>query len=181
MKLEIKVEWLQSHRYLLLFEGMIFTLLGFIAVAMPGISTLSTELFIGWLLVFAGIVQLYRTLKARYPGFWGSLIISILYILFGILLILFPIVGIFSLTVLLTIFFFAEGIAKIILSFQLRPFRRWGWFLLNGVLALIISYIIWAGWPGTAYWVLGLLVGINMIFFGISLMFLAWGIPRIEP
>lgn len=176
------MEWLQNHRYLLLFEGIVFILLGFIAIALPGISTLSTELFIGWLLIFAGAVQLYRTIKARHaPGFIGSLLISLLYIIFGILLILFPIAGILSLTVLLTIFFIAEGIAKIILGFQLRPFRRWGWFLLNGVLALIIAYIIWAGWPGTAFWVLGLLVGINMIFFGISLMFLAWGIPRIEP
>lgn len=176
------MEWLQNNRYLLLFEGVVFTLLGFIAIALPGISTLSTELFIGWLLIFAGAVQLYRTIKSRHaPGFLGSLLISLLYIVFGILLLVFPIAGILSLTVLLTIFFIAEGIAKIILGIQLRPFRRWGWFLLNGILALIIAYIIWSGWPGTAFWVLGLLVGINMIFFGISLMFLAWGIPRIEP
>lgn len=175
------MEWLQSHRYLLLFEGFIFTLLGFIAIAWPGISTLSSELFIGWLLIFGGVVQLFRTIKTRKaPGFIGSLLTGILYFIFGVLLILFPMAGVLSLTVLLTIFFIAEGIAKIILSLQLRPFRRWGWFLLNGILALIIAYIIWAGWPGTAAWVLGLLVGINMIFFGISLMFLALGIPRIE-
>lgn len=175
------MEWLQNHRYLLLFEGIIFTLLGILAVALPGISTLSSELFIGWLLIFAGIVQLFRTIKARHaPGFIGSLLTGILYFIFGLLLILFPIAGIFSLTVLLTIFFIAEGIAKIILGLQLRPFRRWGWFLLNGLLALVIAYIIWSGWPGTAFWVLGLLVGINMIFFGISLMFLAWGMPPIE-
>jgi uncharacterized membrane protein HdeD (DUF308 family) len=175
------VEWLKNQRYLLLFEGIIFTLLGFIAVALPGISTLSAELFIGWLLIFAGIVQLFRTFKARHaPGFLGSLLSGILYLVFGCLLVLFPIAGILSLTLLLTVFFIAEGIAKIILAFQLRPFRRWGWFLLNGVLALVIAYIIWAGWPGTAFWILGILVGINMIFFGISLMFLAWGIPSNE-
>lgn len=175
------MEWLQSHRYMILFEGIIFTLLGIFAVALPGISTLSSELFIGWLLIFAGIVQLFRTFKARHaPGFIGSLLTGILYFIFGLLLILFPIAGIFSLTALLTIFFIAEGIAKIILGLQLRPFRRWGWFILNGLLALVIAYIIWSGWPGTAFWVLGLLVGINMIFFGISLMFLAWGVPHIE-
>jgi uncharacterized membrane protein HdeD (DUF308 family) len=177
-----RVEWLQNHRYLLLFEGIIFTLFGCLAVALPGISTLSTELFIGWLLIFAGAVQFYRTIKTRQaPGFLGSLLTSLLYLILGILLIIFPIAGIFSLTVLLTIFFIAEGLAKIILGLQFRPFRRWGWFLLNGVLALIIAYIIWVGWPGTAFWVLGLLVGINMIFFGISLIFLAWGIPHITP
>lgn len=175
------VDWLQNHRGLLIFEGFVFTTLGLLAVILPGISTLSTELFIGWLLIFGGGVLLYRTFKTRHaPGFIGSLLTGILYVVFGILLILFPIAGILSLTVLLTIFFIAEGIAKIILSFQLRPFRRWGWLLLNGILALILAYFIWAGWPGTAFWVLGLLVGINMIFFGISLIFLGWGIPKIE-
>jgi len=175
------VEWLQNHRYLLFFEGLIFTLLGFIAVALPGISTLSSELFIGWLLIIAGVAQLFRIFKSRHvPGFWGSLLTGILYLIFGILLLIFPVAGVFSLTALLIVFFIAEGIAKIILSFQLRPLRNWGWLLLNGVLALVIAYIIWSGWPGSAFWVLGILVGINMIFFGISLMFLSWGIPHIE-
>lgn len=176
------MEWIQNNRTLLIAEGVIFTLLGILAVALPGISTLSTELFIGWLLVFGGVFQLYRTIKAggHASGFIGSLLTSFLYLIFGILLILFPVAGMFSLTVLLTLFFIAEGIAKIVLGIQLRPLNRWGWFILNGVLALIMAFIIWAGWPGTAYWVLGLLVGINMIFFGISLIFLATGTPRID-
>lgn len=176
------MEWLQNHRYLVLFEGILFTLLGLIAVALPGVSTLSAELFIGWLLVFGGIIQLYRTFKGRHaPGFIGSLLISIAYLIFGILLVAFPIAGVLSLTALLTFFFIAEGIAKIILGIQFRSFHQWGWFLLNGILALVIAYIIWSGWPGTAFWVLGLLVGINMIFFGISLMFLGWTIPPAAP
>jgi uncharacterized membrane protein HdeD (DUF308 family) len=176
------VETLQGNRYLILFEGIIFTLLGIIAVVLPGIATLSTELFIGWLLVFGGIVQLFRTFKSKNaPGFFGSLLTGILYLVFGLLLVFFPIQGVISLTLLLTFFFIAEGIAKIILGFQLKPFSRWGWFILNGILALIIAYIIWAGWPSSAFWVIGLLVGINMIFFGLSLIFLSWGIPRIEP
>lgn len=176
------MEWLQNHRNLLLVEGILFAILGFLAVALPGISTLSTELFIGWLLVFGGVFQLYRAFKGRHegPGFIGSLLTGLLYVIFGILLVLFPIAGIFSLTILLILFFIAEGIAKIILGVQLRPFRRWGWFILNGILALIMAFIIWSGWPGTAFWVLGLLVGINMIFFGISLIFLALGIPRVN-
>jgi uncharacterized membrane protein HdeD (DUF308 family) len=173
------VEGLQNNRHLLLFEGIIFTLLGFLAVALPGISTLSAELFLGWLLILGGVIQLYRTFKTHEGrGFVGSLLTGLIYLFFGILLVVYPIAGIFSLTILLTFFFIAEGIAKIILSFQLRHFHRWGWFLLNGVIALILAYLIWSGWPGTAFWVLGLLVGINMIFFGISLIALALSIPR---
>lgn len=176
------MEGLQNNRYLMLFEGVIFTLLGILAVVVPGIATLSTELFIGWLLVFGGCVQLFRAIKGyQAPGFVGSLLSGILYLVFGLLLVFYPIQGIITLTLLLTFFFIAEGIAKIILGFQLKPFSRWGWFILNGLLALVIAYIIWAGWPGTAFWVIGLLVGINMIFFGLSLIFLAWEIPKIEP
>lgn len=169
------MSWIQNHRYWLLFEGIAFALLGIFAIALPVVSTLGSELFIGWLFLFGGIVQLVRTFKVRHArGFLGTLLSGILYLVFGVLLLLFPIAGILSLTFLLTIFFIAEGVAKIILGFQLRPLRRWGWFVLNGILALIIAYIIWSGWPGTAYWVLGLLVGINMLFFGLSLIFLAW-------
>lgn len=174
------MEWLQNNRNLMLIEGIIFVILGFLAVALPGISTLSAELFIGWLLIFGGIVQLYRTFKGHHerPEFIGSLLTGFLYLIFGILLILFPLAGIFSLTILLMIFFLAEGIAKIFFGFKLRPASPWGWLIVNGILAIIMAGIIWAGWPGTAYWVLGLLVGINMIFFGITLIFLSLGMPR---
>jgi uncharacterized membrane protein HdeD (DUF308 family) len=171
-----------NQKNILLFEGILFTILGFLAVALPGISTLSTELFIGWLLIFGGVVQLYRTFKNRHAsGFIGSLLTGFLYSLFGILLVIFPIAGILSLTILLTFFFITEGIAKIFLGFQLRHFQYWGWFIVNGILALVMAFIIWNGWPGSAFWVLGLLVGINMIFFGISLIFLSREVnPKID-
>ncbi len=174
------MDWVKNNRNLMILEGVLFTILGFIAVAMPGISTLSFELFSGWLLIFGGIFQIYRSFKGwnHSPAVMGSLLTGILYFIFGVLLILFPVAGVISLTALLIIFFIAEGIAKFILGFQLRPTPQWSLFLLNGALALIMAYIIWRGFPGTAYWVLGLLIGINMIFFGISLIFLGLSIPK---
>lgn len=173
--------WLENRRNLLLIEGILLALLGIFAVALPGIATLSAELFIGWLLIFSGAIQLYHGFQDRKArGFISAVIIGLLAVVFGILLILFPMAGILSLTILLTIFFVAEGIAKIIFSLQLRPARQWGWMLFNGIVALILAFIIWSGWPGTAFWVLGLLVGINLIFFGLSLIFLASGMPKIK-
>ena len=176
------MEWMQQHRGLLIVEGILFILLGILAVVLPGISTLSVDIFLGWLLIFGGAIQLYRTMKGGYhaPGFAWSILSGLLYLIFGILLIAFPIAGIFSLTILLTFFFLAEGLTKIILGFQWRPLRRWGWLIVNGIISLIMAWIIWDGWPGTAFWVLGLLVGINMIFFGMSLLFLAFGTPRLD-
>jgi uncharacterized membrane protein HdeD (DUF308 family) len=73
-----------------------------------------------------------------------------------------------------------EGTAKIVMGFQLRTANNGGWLILSGILSLMMATIIWSGWPSTAFWVLGLLVGINLLFFGLSLTFLALGTPNIE-
>jgi uncharacterized membrane protein HdeD (DUF308 family) len=75
-----------------------------------------------------------------------------------------------TLTMLLTVFFAMEGIAKISLAFMMRPLARWSWVLFSGATSLLLAIIILMGWPGTALWVLGLLVGINMIFLGWTLL-----------
>ncbi|MDP1880177.1 MAG: DUF308 domain-containing protein, partial [Parachlamydiaceae bacterium] len=81
------MEWFKNNRHVVLLEGILLTILGILAIAMPGISTLSTELFIGWLLFFSGAIQLYRTFKSRHqPGFIGSVLLSVMYIAFGLLL-----------------------------------------------------------------------------------------------
>lgn len=130
---------------------------------------------------FSGAVQFYRTLKnKKLPGFWGSLLTSLLYLIFGLLLALFPVAGALSLTLFMAIFFIGEGIAKIILGFQLKSFKNWGYFIFNGFLSLALAYLIWSNWPSTGLWVLGLFAGINMIFFGISLIFFALSFPKAD-
>lgn len=168
------MDWIQNNRYLLLLEGILLTLLGMTAIALPAFFTLQTELVVGWLFVIGGAVQLYRTYQARGSStVLSSFLISLLYLGAGLYLLVYPYAGILSLTFLLTVFFIAEGIGKIILGFQFRPVKQWGWLVLNGIIALILAYLIWSGWPGTAFWVIGLLVGINLIFFGMSIIFLS--------
>ena len=174
-------QYVKNNKGLLIFEGILCTLLGMLAVALPGVSTLSTELFLGWLIFFSGIIQGYRAFQGRAsPGFLGSLLTSVLYIIFGILLVINPVAGAVSLTILLAVFFLLEGLSKIYFGFQLRPLQQWGWFVVNGILAIIMSYLFYAGWPSSAFWVIGLLVGINLIFFGIALLALAWSSPAVS-
>jgi uncharacterized membrane protein HdeD (DUF308 family) len=159
----------EKHRTLFLVEGIIFIILGLIAIALPQLTTLAVELFIGWLFLIGGIIQIIRTITSKnIPGFWPSLIGSLFSIVIGILLLAFPLPGILSLTLLLTIYFFADGIAKIILSFEYRPIPNWGWLTVSGIISLILALIIWSGWPSTAAFIIGLLVGINMLFFGFT-------------
>lgn len=163
------------NRRILIFEGIIFLILGILALILPGLFTLGIELMIGWLLIIGGFVQGYRSLKSRHaPGFWPSILSAILYILVGGLLVLYPLSGMITLTILLAAFFVIEGIAKIFLGFQLRNFPSWGWIVFSGFASLAMAVIIWAGWPLTAIWVIGLLVGINLLFAGLAQLFLAW-------
>lgn len=172
---------LKSNRNIVIFEGVLFVILGILAILAPIASTIATELVVGWLLIFGGSIQAYRSIQARHAkGFYVSLASSILYVALGILLLLYPVAGIISLTFLVILFFLFEGIAKIVLAFQIRPMTNWGWLVVSGILSIVIATVIWMGWPGTAFWAIGLLVGINMLFLGATLIALGMTIPKID-
>ncbi len=170
------MEVIKKYRGLFLFEGIIFIILGALAVAMPRLSTLSMELLLGWLFVIGGVIQGVRTFQLRKAGeiVW-SIISALLYLAAGIILLAYPLTGILTLTLILGVLFLVEGISKILLSFEMRTFGNWGWLMLSGILSIVIAAIIWSGWPGTATWLIGLLVGINLLFLGFTLVFLALG------
>lgn len=159
------------NRGALIFEGILFIVLGIIAIAVPWVFTFGFELVIAALFVIGGIASLIRTFKAKdIAGVFVSLLAAVLYLLIGLLMFAYPTYAVLSLTVLLAIFFVAHGIAQIIMSFDFKPAKGWGWFLFSGLLSVILGILIWFGLPGTAWWVLGLLIGINLLFFGISLL-----------
>ncbi|MBA3723008.1 MAG: HdeD family acid-resistance protein [Parachlamydiaceae bacterium] len=172
---------IQKNRGIIIFEGILFTILGILAISLPIASTFATEQLIGWLLIIGGLVQGYRTFKSHpTTGFYISLFGAILNLVLGILLIIYPVAGAISLTLLLIFFFLLQGISKIVLAFKMRPLANWGWFVLSGVLSIFMAIILALGWPGTALWAVGLLLGINMVFFGAALLFLGIALPKID-
>ncbi len=173
---------IQKTRGLFLFEGVLLFLLGLFAIAMPTLSSLSVELLVGALFVAGGIVQGIKTfeLKRALEIIW-SIVLSLLYLAAGGILLTHPWSGMLTLTLFLAIFFLIEGIAKIYFSFRLKNYENWGWLLVSGILSVIISAIIWSGFPGTASWVIGLLVGINLLFLGLSMIFLSRNIDETKP
>lgn len=165
------MNFFEKYRAFFWVEGIALIFLGLVAIALPQITTLAIELFLGWLFLVGGIVQTARTFLSKdIPSFWPSLVSSVFSIVIGVLLLVFPISGILTLTILLTVFFLVEGVSKIVIAFQHREVSRWGWLAVSGVISLILASIIWSGWPGTATWVIGLMVGINMVFLGITLI-----------
>jgi uncharacterized membrane protein HdeD (DUF308 family) len=164
-------EFLKVHWKFFLAEGAFFIILGIAAIIVPQIFTIAIALFIGWLLLLGGIVQIARAIRfIAMPGFNLWIFIGILQVIIGYYLIAQPAKGALTLTMLMTLFFAMEGIAKISLAFMMRPLAHWVWVFFSGFTALMLSVVVWAGWPGTAAWVLGMLLGINMIFLGGSLV-----------
>jgi uncharacterized membrane protein HdeD (DUF308 family) len=167
---------IHEHWALFLIEGIILVILGIAAIALPPIATLAFTIIIGWVFLISGVVGLFTTFWARHvPGFWWSLISAIIGIAAGVVLLLWPITGTLSLTLVLTAFFVVEGIVSIMYAIEHRNqlTGRWGWMLVSGIIDLILAGIIFAGLPGTAVWALGLLVGINMLFGGAALIAMA--------
>jgi uncharacterized membrane protein HdeD (DUF308 family) len=102
------------------------------------------------------------------------LLAAVLSIVLGLILIFRPLAGVLTLTMVLVAFFIVEGIASIVGAIEhRRHLRSWGWVLFSGVVDLLLAYLIWQGWPSSAGWAIGLLVGVNMLFLGLSLIMTA--------
>ena len=166
----------RAHWKLFLVEGIILVILGFLAIVVPPLATLGITILIGWLFLISGIAGLITTFGARHaPGFWWSLLSAVLGIAAGVVLLGWPISGAVSLTLLLIVFFTIEGVLSIMYALEHKRelTGQWGWMLVSGIIDLVLAAIIFAGLSGTAAWALGLLVGINMLFGGASMIAMA--------
>jgi uncharacterized membrane protein HdeD (DUF308 family) len=165
-----------EHWKLFLVEGILLVVLGLLAVVVPVLAGLTVAIVFGWLFLISGIVGLFTTFAMRHaPGFWWSLLSAVLGIVVGGWLLVQPGLGLVSLTYLLIAFFIIEGVATIMFAVEHRRALsgRWGWMLVSGIVDLFLAAVILAGLPGTVEWALGLIVGINMVFGGASMIGMA--------
>jgi uncharacterized membrane protein HdeD (DUF308 family) len=167
---------IRRHWALFLTEGIVLVILGILALLAPVIASVAATVLFGWLLLLSGIVGLVTTFRARQaPGFWWSLVSALIGIVAGVLLIGWPLLGTLSLTAVLIAFLFAEGAVTILYALEHRNALsgRWGWMLASGIVDIGLGVLLLIGLPGTALWALGLLLGINLIFGGWALIFMA--------
>ncbi len=167
---------LHDHWGWFLAEGIVLTVLGLGAMILPSFAGVVATIVLGWLLLMAGLVGLIATFKTRQaPGFALSLLSALLALFVGAVLVWNPLSGVVTLTYVLTAYFVIDGFLMIFLAIDHRRqlSGRWQWVLINGIVDLILAAIIIAGMPGTLVWVLGLLIGIDMLFGGGSLIAMA--------
>jgi uncharacterized membrane protein HdeD (DUF308 family) len=176
-------EAFHAHWKFFLAEGIVMLVLGLLAIAVPEVASLAITILIGWLFFVGGIFRTLSVLRHRQmPGFGWSLLTAVLAIILGLVLLLRPIAGALTLTLALIVFFVVEGVAAILLAIeQRRHLPSWGWVLLSGLVDLLLAFLIWDGWPSSAGWAIGLLVGINMVFVGVSLIMTALAARKMGP
>jgi len=167
------MEAISQHKGFFIFESLMFIFLGILAIALPGFFTLSVEFLIAFLFIIGAIVQLARIFQVEGAGSKTVTAISaIIYAVIGILLFAYPLIGILSITLLLAILFFAQGLIQLYIGFTSQFVKRWGWWIFSGIISIALALIIWAEWPTSAIWFIGILVGVNLLFYGFSLLFI---------
>jgi uncharacterized membrane protein HdeD (DUF308 family) len=166
----------KEHWKAFLFEGILLVVLGIAAMIVPPLASLAVTIFLGWMFLISGVGGLIATFWARnMPGFWWSLISAALAVLAGMVLLARPMQGVLTLTIVVGAYFVAEGVATIMYALEHRRelSGRWSWLLVAGLMDIIIAFFIIAGLPGSAEWALGLLVGLNLMFGGATLIGMA--------
>ncbi|MBN8987474.1 MAG: HdeD family acid-resistance protein [Rhizobiales bacterium] len=166
----------KTHWKAFLFEGILLAVLGLAAMVVPPLASLAVTIVLGWMFLISGIAGLFVTFWARQmPGFWWSLFSAALAVLAGLILIARPMQGVLTLTIVVGAYFLAEGVTTIMYALEHRRelSGRWSWLLVSGLMDILISFLIISGLPGSAEWAIGLLVGINLVLGGASLVGMA--------
>jgi uncharacterized membrane protein HdeD (DUF308 family) len=172
---------LRPDWWLLLALGLVSVLAGILAISSAVIATMASVLVFGWLLLIEATSEVIGGVMVRNgKGFVLHLVAAVVYLMVGLFMLGDPIRAAAVLTLLLATAFFAGGLLRIILSLVMR-FPSWPWVLLNGAIDLLFGAFIWRGWPGSSLWVIGQLVGIDLLLHGWSSVVLALTVRKHNP
>ena len=172
----------ETHWKLFLCEGIGLIVLGIIALILPALASIGVAVLLGWLLFLGGAFGAVTTFVGRdAPGFLWALLSSLTAMAAGIVLFLWPVVGVLSLTLILTVFLVADGVVTIMIAFAHRraTHEHWYWMLFNGALDLLFAAIILVALPASSFVVIGVVVGIDLVFGGASLVALTLAAHRV--
>jgi uncharacterized membrane protein HdeD (DUF308 family) len=175
LPVQLPADLAQSWGWFLAF-GIALLLLGVAAVARSFTATIVSMVFFGWLLVFAAAIEIAQAvLVGHWAGFFQHLLGAILFGVTGILLVTKPLVSAEAVTLLVAILFLIGGLFQLIGSF-IVPVPGWGWQALDGLITLVLGAVVLAEWPASGLWVIGLLIGVDLIFYGVAWIALGLGL-----
>jgi uncharacterized membrane protein HdeD (DUF308 family) len=168
-------EAFKRHATWYLIQGALLVVAGLLAIIYPLISAVAVVVLTGWLLVASGVLQAISLLGARHaPHFWLQLVSAILAVLVGFLFLRDPGQGLVTITLLLIVFFMIEGVSKIVFALTIRPLSQWGWVLASGIVGVVLSVLLLAFLQLTAIWLVGLMLGVQLVSIGAAIASMAW-------
>ena len=174
------MEQAKKNAGLLIVLGFLTVILGVVAVSTPLITGVAVTVFVGFLLLGSGAAQVVHAIKSGQwgTGFWGT-VIGLLGVAAGLIMVFRPMVGLVTMTLVLAAYFLIDGAAEIIAGFKMKPDQGWGWVFFNGIVAVLLGFMIWRQWPVSGAWAIGLLVGIHILLTGWTMIILGTGARRV--
>jgi uncharacterized membrane protein HdeD (DUF308 family) len=172
--LEVAAAWreqISRHWRLLLGIGIVTSLAGVFSILVPIVTSITVAIFVGWALVVGGAVQFAHVIRrdAGWERIW-RLALAVITVLAGLSLLLFPLSGTITLTVVLVVWLFLSGGAQLGAWWQARRVEGAWTVGLAGLASVVLGILIWADLPSSAAWAIGLLVGIELLLYGMSLI-----------
>ncbi len=161
--------------------GLGAMVLGALALMVPLRAGMAITVFLGFIFLLYGLFHLLYAFFTRQVGvgwFVLQVWLSILYLSAGGLIWKSPWEGLTILTLMAGVLIFLDGVIQVINAFELKPRSGWGWGLLSGLIGIFLGILIWSNWPGNSVWVLGILVGVNLITNGWAIWMISWGLRR---
>jgi uncharacterized membrane protein HdeD (DUF308 family) len=152
-----------------IFLGVLLLIAGLIAIALPPIAGIAASVFFGWLLLIAGIAHLVYAWSERGAGavIW-QVLIGIVYVIAALYMLVLPVAGMVTLTLVLAFYIVVSGIFELVVFARLRRLRGAVWFLVDGLVSLLLAGLIFFHWPWSSLWFIGTLVGISLLLSGIA-------------
>jgi uncharacterized membrane protein HdeD (DUF308 family) len=152
-----------------IFMGVLTAALGTILIIYPFATATATTVFIGSILILAGVAELFLALASQTPGsFFFQILLAVLYGFTGVVLLVHPFEGAESLTLFVGGLLIVRGIVAMVAAIKVRPLDGWGWFLTDAIASLAAGGLILAKWPSSTTWAVGTLVGASVLMSGIA-------------
>ena len=146
--------------------GIVLLLLGMAAVVRSFAATVVSMVFFGWVLVFSSLIQFVDAfLVGKWAGFFLHMLMAILFAIAGLLMLIRPLISAEAATFLMSMFFLVGGLSQLVASLWTH-LPGWGWHALNGIIAVLMGGLVLAEWPVSGLWVIGLFIGIDLVFYG---------------
>jgi uncharacterized membrane protein HdeD (DUF308 family) len=172
--LKLPPEQLRSARRWLIASGILSIIVGVVALTVPAAASVGTAIFLGWVLVFAGVVMTAHSFsRGSAGGITLGFLNGLLTLLVGLYIVIFPLSGTVTLTFVLAVWFFGIGVLEVLTAWRAGGQPMAAVFAFSGVLSAILGVLIVADLPSSAGWAIGLLVGINLVFWGVRALMLA--------